>query len=226
MAVFRVQKNSDYTTISNHHLRDKNLSLKAKGLLTIMLSLPDNWDYSVSGLVAICKEGRGAVETALKELKEYGYLVVEKLTPKDSQSGRFEYVYNVFEKPTRHKKQGGSFQPLEFQDLEIQPQLNTKESITKESKKENKERFKPPTVEEVSEHLKAKGYTDIDPEAFVYHYEANGWYRGKTKMKSWKAAVETWHRRNKPQTKPQSDQAKRNLEAVRAVLSGGQDSRR
>lgn len=225
MAVFRVRKNSDYTTISNHHLRDKNLSLKAKGLLTIMLSLPDSWDYSVNGLVALCKEGRGAVETALKELKEYGYLVVEKLTPSVSESGRYEYVYNVFEKPSRPQKQGGSFQPLEFQDLEIPQQLNTKESSTKELKKNNKKesRFKPPTVEEVRDHLKAKDYTDIDPEAFVYHYEANGWYRGKTKMKSWKAAIETWHRRNNP--KPRSDQAKRNLDAVKAVLNGGQDTR-
>ena len=60
MATFRVNKNKDYTIMSNHHLRDKNLSLKAKGLLSFMLSLPENWDYSINGLVAVSKEGKKA----------------------------------------------------------------------------------------------------------------------------------------------------------------------
>ena len=66
--IFRVEKNKNYTTMSNYHLRDKNISLKAKGLLSWMLSNDDDWDYSLAGIVACCKEGETSVTTALKEL--------------------------------------------------------------------------------------------------------------------------------------------------------------
>ena len=59
MAVFRIEKTRDYTVMANYHLRDKSLSLKAKGLLSLMLSLPDDWDYTTKGLAHICKDGRG-----------------------------------------------------------------------------------------------------------------------------------------------------------------------
>lgn len=65
MAVIRVEKNKNFTTMSNYHLRDKELSLKAKGLLSQILSLPENWDYSVRGLVAICLEGKDCIVTTL-----------------------------------------------------------------------------------------------------------------------------------------------------------------
>lgn len=72
--IFRIEKNKNYTTMSNLHLKDKNLSLKAKGLLSMMLSLPNDWDYSIQGLASICKENETAINTTLKELKEMGYL--------------------------------------------------------------------------------------------------------------------------------------------------------
>lgn len=75
MAVIRVEKNKNFTTMSNYHLRDKELSLKAKGLLSQILSLPENWDYSVRGLVAICLEGKDCIVTTLQELERKGYLV-------------------------------------------------------------------------------------------------------------------------------------------------------
>ena len=132
MAVFKINKTDDYTVMSNTHLRDKNLSLKAKGLLSIMLSLPPSWDYSVKGLVAILPEGDAAVEAALKELKKHGYLVVKKLMPNETESGRFEYEYNIYEHPQKQdgEKQGVEKQPLEKQGVEKQgvenrPQLNT-----------------------------------------------------------------------------------------------------
>ena len=74
MAVFRVDKTKDYTVMSNYHLRDKNLTLKAKGLLSWMLSNTDGWDYSVNGIVAVMKENRDAICSALAELEDYGYL--------------------------------------------------------------------------------------------------------------------------------------------------------
>ncbi|MBQ1576687.1 MAG: helix-turn-helix domain-containing protein, partial [Oscillospiraceae bacterium] len=75
MGVIRVEHNANYTTMSNFHLRDSRLSLRAMGLMSKMLSLPDDWDYTVAGLASICKEGRDAVRKALMELEGAGYLV-------------------------------------------------------------------------------------------------------------------------------------------------------
>ena len=137
MAIFRTHKNQNYTVMSNYHLEDKSMSLKAKGLLSVMLSLPDDWDYSLAGLVAICKENETAVKSALKELKDFGYIRIDKLMPNETESGRIEYVYNVFEQPQNiskqeHKKQELENQPLENQPIENHVQLNTKKQNTKE----------------------------------------------------------------------------------------------
>ena len=72
MAVFRVERTRDYTVMSNYHLRDKRISLKAKGLLSMMLSLPDDWNYTTRGLAKICKEGVDAIGGALRELENCG----------------------------------------------------------------------------------------------------------------------------------------------------------
>lgn len=97
MSVIRVNKNKNYTTISNVALRDRNLSFRAKGLLCQMLSLPEDWDYSIKGLAAISKEGEKAVRTVLAELEAAGYLVRTKVR---GDSGRFtSIVYDIFEEP-------------------------------------------------------------------------------------------------------------------------------
>lgn len=96
MAVIRVQKTANYTVMSNHHLRNKELSLKAKGLISLMLSLPPEWDYSVQGLVSICKESHTSVRSALKELEEHNYLIRER---KNSEKGYFVYEYTLYEIP-------------------------------------------------------------------------------------------------------------------------------
>lgn len=72
MAVFKINKTKDYTVMSNRHLKEKEMSLKAKGLLSLMLSLPETWDYSIEGLVAICKENHSAIKSTLNELKNMG----------------------------------------------------------------------------------------------------------------------------------------------------------
>ena len=77
--IIRVLKNGNYTTMSNYHFKEKNMSLKAKGLLSLMLSLPENWDYSINGLVAICKENQSAINSTLKELKEYFTRIINNL---------------------------------------------------------------------------------------------------------------------------------------------------
>ena len=98
MAVIRVVKNKDYTVMSNAHLHDKRLSLKAVGLLSIVLSLPDDWHYTVKGLVGSVKDGERAVNGALSELKQCGYLQVNKLYP-NSERSKIEYQYVFYEKP-------------------------------------------------------------------------------------------------------------------------------
>ena len=99
MAVFRVEKNANYTTMSNYHLRDKGLSLKAKGLLSFCLSLPDSWDYSVMGLVAVCKEGRDCIMSTLSELEETGYLRRSRARKADGTLGAAEYVIYEYPQP-------------------------------------------------------------------------------------------------------------------------------
>ena len=74
MSVFKIEKNKDFTVMSNYHLRDRNLSYKAKGLLSFMLSLPEDWDYSLKGLCAISKENKDAIRSTFKELQEYNYI--------------------------------------------------------------------------------------------------------------------------------------------------------
>ena len=100
MAVFRVEHNKNYTVMSNYHLRDKNLSLKAKGLLSICLSLREDWDYSVNGLVAITREGRTAIMSALKELENAGYIRRSQVRDKNGRMGKIEYTIYEFPQQT------------------------------------------------------------------------------------------------------------------------------
>lgn len=126
MSVIRVEKTKNYTVMSNYHFKEKDMSLKAKGLLSLMLSLPDKWDYSIAGLVAICKENETAIKSALKELQQFGYVKVDKIMPDKTESGRIEYVYNIYEKPKQEgKKQGVENLPIEIQRVENHTQLNT-----------------------------------------------------------------------------------------------------
>ena len=97
MAVFRVAKTRDYTVMSNFHLRDKSLSLKAKGLLSVILSLPEDWNYTTRGLAAICKEGVDSIGTALRELESTGYLTRYRMRDKSGRISDTEYV--VYESP-------------------------------------------------------------------------------------------------------------------------------
>ena len=97
MAVFRIDKTRDYTVMSNHHLRNKALSLKAKGLLSLMLSLPDNWDYTTKGLAHICKDGVDSICAGVRELEEHGYVVRERIRGSNGQLGAIEYT--ILEQP-------------------------------------------------------------------------------------------------------------------------------
>ena len=97
MAVFRVQKTRDYTVMSNYHLRDKTLSLKSKGLLSLMLSLPEDWDYTLYGLSVICKDGLSSIRTSISELEGAGYLKRRRLRNGKGQLTDTEYT--ILEQP-------------------------------------------------------------------------------------------------------------------------------
>ena len=97
MAVFRVERTHDYTVMSNHHLKNRSLSLKAKGLLSVMLSLPDEWDYTLRGLAAISREGVDAIREAIRELEDAGYIVRSRGRNEKGQLSGTEYV--IYEHP-------------------------------------------------------------------------------------------------------------------------------
>ena len=133
MPVFRVEKNQNYTTMCNHHLRDQELSLKGKGLLTMLLSLPDTWNYSVRGLAAIVPDGVDGVMTALKELEQLGYLERHQLRTANGRLGKVEYV--IYEMPK------GVVAKKPYKELpctENPAQLSTNRLSTKESNKREK----------------------------------------------------------------------------------------
>lgn len=96
MSVFKIEKNKNYTIMSNFHLRDKNLSYKAKGLLSFMLSLPDDWDYSMRGLESLSKESIKAIKNIMQELEDNKYLVRVR---KQDEFGKFYYDYSIYEIP-------------------------------------------------------------------------------------------------------------------------------
>ena len=90
--VFRVQKTKDFTVMSNHHLKNKDLSLRSKGLLSFMLSLPEDWDYSLKGLATLNKEGIDAIRSAINELEAFGYIERSRVRNEKGQLGENEYI--------------------------------------------------------------------------------------------------------------------------------------
>ncbi len=101
MAVFRIEKTRDFTVMSNYHLRDVELSLKAKGLLSLMLSLPEDWDYTTKGLACICKDGVDSITSALKELENHGYLTRQRTRYGNGRLG--DITYTIHERPVEQE---------------------------------------------------------------------------------------------------------------------------
>ena len=132
MPVIRVQKTKNYTVMANYHLRDKRLSFKAKGLMSFMLSLPEEWDYTVNGLSAFATDGRDGVREALRELETAGYLRMGQ-SRTSGKFGKTEYI--ITEKPFTGNPLTGK--PITAKPITENPtQLSTKEVSTKEVSKE------------------------------------------------------------------------------------------
>ena len=120
MAVFRIEKTRDYTVMSNYHLRDMSLSLKAKGLLSLMLSLPENWDYTMKGLARICKDGIDSISGGIRELEAHGYLIRARVRGANGQLGSIEYTILEQPKalsPTQEK-------PIRENPVQVNPMLD------------------------------------------------------------------------------------------------------
>lgn len=171
MAIVRVVKNKDYTVMSNAHLHDKRLSLKAVGLLSIVLSLPDDWHYTVKGLVGSVKDGERAVNGALSELKKCGYLQVNKLYP-NSERSKIEYQYVFYEKPQgiqnvplEQDLQNVDLQNVGLQNVDLQnvgAYINTnKQSTNKQNTKElNTNEYKEKNIKKESVNSVIAEYTE------------------------------------------------------------------
>ena len=157
MAVFRIEKTRDYTVMSNYHLRDRSLSLKAKGLLSLMLSLPEDWDYTMKGLARICKDGIDSISGGIRELEAHGYLVRARVRNENGQLGSIEYT--ILEQPKEPTQTPAPVRekPIRENPIQVKPmldapiqenptQLNTKEqnkelSITQGSRAQGAGKF-------------------------------------------------------------------------------------
>ena len=137
MSIVRVHKTQNFTVMSNYHFKERKMSLKAKGLLSLMLSLPDDWNYSISGLVSLSKDGKDSVMSTLAELEKFGYLKRDRTT--DSK-GRFSGVeYHIYEQPQPKEPIADNpisdLQNTDNQNADNPPLLNTN-SINNEFNKE------------------------------------------------------------------------------------------
>ena len=160
MSVFRINKTNNYTVMSNHHFKERDMSLKAKGLLSLMLSLPDSWEYNISGLVKLSKDGKDSVMSALGELEEFRYLKRTRLT---NEKGQFTGIqYDIFEEPqTENPIAESPISAHQKQDLPISEergQLNTN-SINNESNELLNESNK--DKQEMDEILMSLGNVDL-----------------------------------------------------------------
>ena len=184
MREFDVEETKGFTIMSNYHLKDMSLSFKAKGLLSMMLSLKDDWNYSINGLVAISKESKKAVQNSIKELELAGYV---RRTKMQDAKGKFYYKYEVFMTP--RKKEVSPQPPFGCTDkgcTEKAPQLNTNKLNT------NKYICKKETPEEEAPKTKIKSYEEIIKEQ-VEHPEVKEALIEFTKMRMIKKNALTNH---------------------------------
>ncbi|MCD7838774.1 MAG: helix-turn-helix domain-containing protein [Clostridiales bacterium] len=191
--------------MANYHLKDERLSLKAVGLLSKILSLPEDWDFSVRGLAGICKEGKDGIAATLTELERAGYLERRQLRDSNGKLGGYEYIFRESPypgfpdtvKPDTAQPDTENPDNIKYYSNQVLSKSSTKGGADAPTPRQQK-KFIPPTVEEVEAYCRENGY-QIDAQLFVDHYQANGWMRGKNKIKDWRACARTWVRRQNEQ---------------------------
>jgi len=211
MPIFRVHKQNNYTTIDNNIFKNKELSWKATGLIATMLSLPDDWDFSINGLAILKKDKETVIRTGLKELENLGYLKRTKI--KNNKGRIIDWEYDIYECPVVEK-------PLvENPHVENQPQLNTNIIKDLNNKKENINnklfiQKKVPTLTEIEEYCKSRN-NDINPQTFYDYYSVNNW----KDVKNWKQKIITWEGRNsnKPKKKTREQEYQEQLERMKKL---------
>lgn len=153
MGIFRINKTQDYVVMSNHHLRNKNLTLKAKGLLSQMLSLPDDWDYTLVGLAHINKESIDAVRTAVWELEKEGY--IEKTRERDDKGKLGGTIYNIYEVPPKNnldpkpQAEKDTNNKIKTNNLSNTNKDNKNKEVTKKTETENLQKSNTPPLNSV-----------------------------------------------------------------------------
>lgn len=222
MEIIRVVKNNNYTTICNNIYKNNNISLKAKGLLGMILALPPSWDLSISGLASICKEGKRSISSTVNELIEAGYI---SRTPIRLNNGFGGYEYTVFENPKLLKCAFEDTQNEDTQNEDTPNSTQLNNNIIKPLiNKKIIKRFQKPDFNELKDYIKERGDI-ISAERFYNYYESNGWKVGKNKMKSWKAAVRNWELMNKSKGQIESKVMERlsTHEKAKQILKNIQD---
>lgn len=129
--IFRVEKNREFVVMNNKFLREKRMSLKAKGLLALCLALPEDWNYSINGLCAICKESQTSIRSALKELETFGHLKRER---KQNEKGQFIYEYVIYELPYDGFVYAGDTHTVKQHTENRRQQSNKRQTIKKQNK--------------------------------------------------------------------------------------------
>jgi hypothetical protein len=219
LTTIKVEKNQNYTIMSNWHLRDKELSLKAKGLMSYMLSLPPEWDFSVVGLASCLAESKNTIGKILNELIDKGYMERKQERQGKLFSG---YSYILHEISCRKSWDTKTQYPKN------EAQINTKEINTKEiniggkAPRGTKKDFVPPTLEDIRAYIAEKveagktEYKNVDVNTFFDYYNEADWHMSNgRKIKSWKQCLITWASRewNKKQEQPKKEEVKRPIYA-------------
>ena len=226
MPKLRNESSKNFTILNNYILQSCFVSLKAIGLYAKLVSLPDDWSFSEAGLVAICKESRNTVRSALEELENLGLLFRYQIRDENGKMGEMVYYIASVPMSEETKKEillreetvvmlgKSQSEPLFKKPTSVYPtsenytQLNTKELNTKKSNNDiicETKKFKKPTLEEVKAYCIERN-NNVDAENFVNFYESKGWKVGKSPMKDWKACVRTWEKNSKPkQQQAQTD---------------------
>lgn len=198
-------KSDSFVTIANTFLKDKNLSNKAKGVLAMILALPDDWDFSIKGMVAVTKDGEASLRSAINEMRENGYCAMKPVRI-SNKIARWKYLFSG-EKLS--EKLLCDFLQVEKLNVENQAQYNKVSNINKYSieKEDNNKslssknkRFVKPSVEQIAEYIREKKL-HFEAERFFDYYESKGWMIGKNHMKDWKAACRTWEAKRKSEIK-------------------------
>lgn len=209
-------KSKNHVTINNAIMKERDVSLKAKGLFALVMSLPDDWDFSIKGICAITKENYTAVNSAMHELIDAGYCRCQTV----KENGKFagcDYEFSEVKTGSPRLDFPHTENPRveNLNDNNINSTINSplnkdistinspdkKENNKKESidSKKEKTRFIKPTLEELKEFIEEKKLLHIDAEEYYNYFESVGWVIGKNRpMKSWKASCMTWNNRHKP----------------------------